>query len=163
MHVIETNTSLAKSDLYSLLNKQTAALIEGETDMIANLANVAALLWMSLEDINWSGFYLWKDGELVLGPFQGKPACVRIGLGSGVCGTAAKRLETVVVEDVEAFPGHIACDSASRSEIVIPMLKNGHLIGVLDVDSPMLSRFDEADKHGLERLVATLLAGTEVV
>jgi GAF domain-containing protein len=133
-------------------------LIAGERDWIANLANSAALLYHSLPDLNWAGFYLLKEGELVVGPFQGKPACVRIALGKGVCGTAAERRTTQLVRDVHEFPGHIACDAASNSEIVVPMIRNGELLGVLDLDSPKLARFDEQDREGLERFVATLLA-----
>lgn len=139
----------------------TRALLEGERDRIANLANCAALLWQELADINWVGFYLLKDGELVVGPFQGKPACVRIAIGKGVCGTAAKRRATIVVPNVHEFPGHIACDSASNSEIVVPMIKDGTLIGVLDVDSPRLNRFSEQDRQVLERVVAVLVESFE--
>jgi GAF domain-containing protein len=162
MYTIEINHNASKPALYESLNRQAASLIEGERDMIANLANVASLLWMSLENINWAGFYLWKGSELVLGPFHGKPACVRIPLGKGVCGTAAERRETLIVQDVDQFPGHIACDSASRSEIVVPMVKGSALIGVLDIDSPSLGHFDLEDKHGLEKLVALLLEGSDV-
>ncbi len=126
--------------------------MSGETDLVANAANTSALIFDALPDLNWAGFYLYKSGELVLGPFQGKPACVRIALGQGVCGTAAARRATVLVEDVHAFPGHIACDSASNSEIVIPLLRGGELLGVLDVDSPKLRRFSAADQRGLEAL-----------
>lgn len=142
---------------------QLEALIAGEPDRIANLANAAALLNYFLRDINWVGFYLLgpaQDGhgqELVLGPFQGLPACIRIPLGQGVCGTAAVRRETVLVPDVEAFPGHIACDAASRSEIVVPLLKEGELLGVLDVDSPLLNRFDADDQSFLEEFAAVLV------
>jgi L-methionine (R)-S-oxide reductase len=151
--------STSKRETYELLIAQAKALIEGETDLIANLANVSALIWQSLPELNWAGFYLWKGDELVLGPFQGKPACVRIGYGKGVCGTAVARRAPVIVEDVEQFPGHIVCDSASRSEIVVPMLRGGEVIGVLDVDSPRLARFDGDDQRGLERLVSLLVAG----
>ena len=123
---------------------------------IANLANAAALLWENLPDINWAGFYLMEDGALVLGPFQGKPACIRIPMGKGVCGTAAALDQTQLVPDVHAFPGHIACDSASRSEIVVPIHKDGNIWGVLDIDSPSLNRFSEADRQGLEAFVRTL-------
>lgn len=139
------------------------ALVADEPDRIANLANAAALLNYFLKDINWVGFYMLGetvDGrgqELVLGPFQGLPACIRIPLGQGVCGTAAARRETVLVPDVEAFPGHIACDAASRSEIVVPLLKDGELLGVLDIDSPLLSRFDADDQAFLERFAAMLV------
>jgi GAF domain-containing protein len=163
MHDIHIDHNLSKAAFYSSLHKQAAALIEGEPDMIANLANISSLLWMSLEHINWAGFYLLKQGELVLGPFQGKPACVRIALGKGVCGTAAEHRHTVIVADVDQFPGHIACDSASRSEIVVPILYGDHLVGVLDIDSPIYSRFDDDDKYGLERLVEILVEETEIV
>ena len=146
-----------KSVLYRDLAASLASLLHGETDALANLSNAAALLAQALDRINWSGFYLLRGGELVLGPFQGKPACVRIPLGSGVCGTAAERRETLVVPDVLVFPGHIACDAASRSEIVVPIVVDGRLVGVLDVDAPLPSRFDEEDRGGLERFVQTLV------
>lgn len=142
----------AKSELYANLKSQLRALLEGEDDFIANSANCAALLYHSLPDLNWAGFYFLKEGELVLGPFQGSPACVRIAIGKGVCGTAAELKQTVVVENVHEFPGHIACDSASNSEIVVPLLKDGRLIGVLDLDSPSLARFDDEDAQGLNEL-----------
>jgi L-methionine (R)-S-oxide reductase len=147
---------LPKPVLYRDLAKSLESLLEGETDALANLANAAGLLATSLERTNWWGFYLVRSGELVLGPFQGKPACVRIALGNGVCGTAAAKRETVVVADVHAFPGHIACDAASRSEIVVPILQNGALVGVLDVDSPEKDRFDDEDRAGLEEFVRVL-------
>jgi L-methionine (R)-S-oxide reductase len=137
---------------YADLARDLAALLAGETDLIANAANTSALIYEALPELNWAGFYLYKSGALVLGPFQGKPACVRIALGKGVCGTAAARRETVRVEDVHAFPGHIACDSASNSEIVIPLLRQGELLGVLDLDSPRPRRFDAIDQRGLEAL-----------
>jgi L-methionine (R)-S-oxide reductase len=137
---------------YAELARDLTALLHGERDLIANAANTAALLYDALPDLNWAGFYLYKSGELVLGPFQGRPACVRIGLGKGVCGTAAARRETVLVEDVHAFPGHIACDAASRSEIVIPLVRGAELLGVLDLDSPKHARFGPADAQGLEAL-----------
>ena len=143
---------------YCELEKQLRALLHGERDFIANCANTAALLWHSLPDLNWAGVYRLVDGELVLGPFQGKPACVRIQVGKGVCGAAAITGKTVLVPDVHQFPGHIACDPNSRSEIVFPLIKNGDLLGVLDLDSPKLNRFDAADKAGLESTVAGLLA-----
>ena len=144
-----------KAAAYAELAQQLRALLAGEHDLIASAANMAALLFWSLPDLNWAGFYLVepRSGELLLGPFQGKPACVRIAVGRGVCGTAAARRETVVVPDVHAFPGHIACDSASNSEIVVPVVRDGRLLGVLDLDSPLLARFDEVDARGLERLV----------
>lgn len=148
----------SKIDQYEKLAGQLSSLLAGERDLIANAANCSALLFQSLPDLNWAGFYFEKDGELVLGPFQGKPACVRIKIGQGVCGTAASKSETVIVRDVHAFPGHIACDSASNSEIVVPMLKGSKLIGVLDLDSPTPSRFDADDAAGLEHLVRILLS-----
>jgi GAF domain-containing protein len=146
---------------YVNLEKQLRALLHGERDFIANCANTAALLWHSLPDLNWAGVYRLVDGELVLGPFQGKPACVRIQLGKGVCGTAASTRRTVLVSDVHEFPGHIACDAASQSEIVVPLVKDGELLGVLDLDSPKLNRFEAADQAGLERLAAVLVATPE--
>ena len=142
-----------KAEFYQELRSQLTSLLEGEPDAIANAANTAALLYHSMPDVNWVGFYLFKSNELVLGPFQGKPACVRIPLGKGVCGTAAERRQSIVVPDVNAFPGHIACDSASRSELVVPLVRHGALVGVLDLDSPMLGRFDETDRAGCESLV----------
>jgi L-methionine (R)-S-oxide reductase len=142
---------------YTVLAKQLDALLTGEADQIANLSNASALLNTFLSDINWVGFYLMRDGELVLGPFQGLPACVRIPVGRGVCGTVAAKKETLVVEDVHAFPGHIACDAASNSEIVIPLIKNDEVIGVLDIDSPVKNRFSKEDKNGLEQFVTVLL------
>ena len=141
---------------YDRLTRQAVALIEGETDLIANMSNISALLNMELEQINWVGFYLLKDNELVLGPFQGKPACVRIPVGKGVCGTAVKDNKVQRVDDVHAFPGHIACDAVSQSEIVIPLNVRGKCIGVLDIDSPDLSRFDQNDEQGLVSLVEEL-------
>ncbi len=141
---------------YKSLNAQLAALVEGVGHPIANLANAAALLWQSLEQINWCGVYILEGALLVLGPFQGKPACIEIPLGKGVCGTAAKLDQTQLVPDVHRFPGHIACDSASRSEIVIPLRKDGRVIGVLDIDSPITDRFSEADREGLEAFARIL-------
>jgi len=141
-----------KTSLYAALATDLRALLHGERDLIANAANMASLIYHTLPDLNWAGFYLLKEGDLVLGPFHGKPACVRIAIGKGVCGTAAQRRESVLVPDVDAFPGHIACDSASRSELVVPIVKNGELIGVLDLDSPSLERFDEQDRVGCEAL-----------
>ena len=134
------------------------AVLTGESDRIANLANAAALLFWSLPAVNWAGFYLLKERELVLGPFQGKIACIRIKLGQGVCGSAAEQRQTLVVHNVHEFPGHIACDSASNSEIVVPIIKNDALIGVLDIDSPEFARFDDDDKHGLQKFVQILTA-----
>ncbi len=146
-----------KSTLYAELLTQAKGLMAGEADLIANMANLSALMFNRLEDVNWAGFYLYKDEQLVLGPFQGQPACIRIPMGRGVCGTAASQRTTQLVEDVHAFDGHIACDAASNSEIVIPLVLNDTLIGVLDIDSPVYSRFDEEDKAGLEALAAALL------
>lgn len=148
--------NLPKPALYRDLAASLGALLEGETDALANLANAAALLAGALERINWCGFYLRRGGELVLGPFQGRPACVRIAIGKGVCGTAAANAETLVVPDVHAFPGHIACDADSRSEIVVPIVVGGRLRGVLDVDAPVPDRFDAEDRAGLEACVAVL-------
>lgn len=148
--------SADKKIAYEQLAEQLDALLSGENNTYANLSNASALLNQFLGRINWVGFYIMDGGELVLGPFQGLPACVRIPLGKGVCGTAALNRETIVVPDVHAFPGHIACDAASRSEIVVPLLKNGELFGVLDVDSPELNRFTETDQTGLELFVRTL-------
>ncbi|ATC98787.1 MAG: GAF domain-containing protein [Pseudoalteromonas spongiae] len=145
-----------KESLYQSLNNQVVALIEDETNLIANLANVSALLNLSLEDINWVGFYLLENDTLVLGPFQGNPACVRIPVGKGVCGTAFAEKQTQRIDNVHDFEGHIACDAASNSEIVIPLIKDGNYIGVLDIDSPSLSRFDSDDQTGLERIMASL-------
>jgi L-methionine (R)-S-oxide reductase len=142
-----------KPDMYRQLGEQLKHLLAGESDLIANAANTAALIYHALPDINWAGFYFLKGDELVLGPFQGKPACIRIMLGKGVCGTAVKERKTILVPDVSKFTGHIACDSESKSEIVIPLIKSDILIGVLDIDSPILARFDEEDKKGLEKLV----------
>jgi L-methionine (R)-S-oxide reductase len=142
----------SKAELYASLAEQLSSLLEGERDFIANAANFAALLYHSLPDLNWAGFYLHKDNELVLGPFQGKPACVRIAIGHGVCGTAAEQRQTILVDNVHDFPGHIACDSASNSEIVVPLVAHEQLIGVLDLDSPLFARFDEEDAKGLNEL-----------
>lgn len=146
---------MQKQEFYQSLVKQTESLITGEPNIIANMANISALLFTSLDDVNWAGFYLIDSPtELVLGPFQGNPACIRIPLGKGVCGTAAATAQTQLVEDVHAFAGHIACDAASNSEIVIPVHKNGEVFAVLDIDSPSTARFDADDKLGLEALVA---------
>lgn len=147
---------------YELLTKQLEKLLEGERDLTANAANTSALLYHALPDLNWAGFYFLRGQELVLGPFQGRPACVRIALGSGVCGTAALRRESLLVPDVHAFEGHIACDAASRSELVIPLKKGEQLVGVLDLDSPRVGRFAEEDARGLERLAQVFVAGTDV-
>ena len=147
---------------YRELEKHLRALLHGEKDFIANCANTAALLWHTLPDLNWAGFYRRAENQLVLGPFLGKPACVRIQIGQGVCGTAAAKRQTILVPDVHEFPGHIACDAASNSEIVLPLIKNGALLGVLDLDSPQRNRFDRDDQLGLEKIVAGLLAATEI-
>jgi GAF domain-containing protein len=143
-----------KSEFYQLLQQQAQSLIEDETDLIANMANLSALLFTEMPDLNWSGFYILRQGELVLGPFQGKPACVRIAVGKGVCGTAVASGQIQLVKDVHEFPGHIACDAASNSEIVLPVRLRGEIIAVLDIDSPSLARFDDADSQGLSELVA---------
>ena len=146
-----------KPELYRELAAQLKALLAGEADRIANAANMAALIYHGLPDLNWAGFYFRQGAELVLGPFQGKPACVRIAIGRGVCGTAAARAATVLVPDVHDFPGHIACDAASRSELVVPLIEDGSVLGVLDLDSPLPARFDELDRDGCEQLVTVLL------
>ena len=152
----------SKPEQYAQLATQARALVHGEPDRIANAANLSALVYHALPDLNWAGFYFARaDGELVLGPFQGRPACVRIAAGRGVCGAAARARRTLMVPDVHAFPGHIACDAASNSEIVVPLIRGdtqaGELLGVLDLDSPRLARFDEADRVGIESLAATFL------
>jgi L-methionine (R)-S-oxide reductase len=148
----------SRQENYQLVKKQLQALLHGEKNQIANLSNTSALLNQFLDRINWVGFYLLDaNNELVLGPFQGLPACVRIPLGKGVCGTSAQNKETLRVEDVHQFPGHIACDAASNSEIVIPLIKDGELLGVLDIDSPEKNRFDELDQEQLEELTAILV------
>ena len=141
---------------YALMNAQLASLVEGVPHKIANLANASALIDQTLDRLNWAGFYLMEGGKLVLGPFQGKTACIEIAVGKGVCGTAVERGETMLVPNVHEFPGHIACDGASNSEIVIPIRSGGEVVGVLDIDSPVFDRFDEADKAGLEELVRVL-------
>jgi L-methionine (R)-S-oxide reductase len=152
---------------YDLLVRQVASVLEGERDLTANAAQFSALVYDTLADLNWAGFYLTvpaKSGngeDLLVGPFQGKPACARIPFGRGVCGTTAVKRETIVVPDVHAFPGHIACDSASNSEIVIPLVKNGKLVGVFDIDSPLLNRFSDEDKAGLEAMVLAFLDATD--
>ena len=142
----------SKVELYANLQSQLRSLLDGERDFIANAANLCALLYHSLPDLNWAGFYLYKGDELVLGPFQGKPACVRIAMGKGVCGTAAAQRQTILVDNVHEFPGHIACDSASNSEIVVSLIKHERLLGVLDLDSPSVARFDDQDAEGLNEL-----------
>lgn len=146
---------------YSLMNAALEGLVSGVPHAVANMANASALIFDMMEDLNWAGFYIMKDGKLVLGPFQGKPACIEIPLGSGVCGTAASEDRTLVVPNVHEFEGHIACDCASNSEIVVPLHRDGRVIGVLDIDSPVFSRFDESDKAGLEefaRILETAIA-----
>ena len=162
MFAVQTPLAGTKAELYSELQSQARALLAGERDATANSANLAALVFHALPDLNWAGFYWMKAGELVLGAFQGKPACVRIALGKGVCGTAARDGKTIVVDDVHQFPGHIACDSASASEIVLPLKVGGRVVGVLDVDSPKPWRFDDADAIGLEALVAIYLAASDI-
>ena len=150
-------TASEKPELYRDLARQLAALIAGEPDPIANAANTAALIYHGLPNLNWAGFYFRNGAELVLGPFQGKPACARIPVGKGVCGTAAAQGTTILVPDVRDFPGHIACDPDSRSELVIPLIENGAVTGVLDLDSPLGARFDELDRYGCEQLIGALL------
>ena len=150
-----------KTEVYRFLTEQTPLLLADERDWLANSANLSSLIFHTLPEINWAGFYWLKSDELVLGAFQGKPACVRIAVGRGVCGTAAEKRETLVVENVHEFPGHIACDSASNSEIVIPLIKNDELLGVLDIDSPVLNRFDDEDKKGLEHVAQAFLEMTD--
>jgi GAF domain-containing protein len=162
MHVAKSGADLSKPALYLEVKAQLAALFAGERDGLANAANMSALLHQALPSLNWVGFYFVQAGELVLGPFQGKVACVRIAIGRGVCGTAAARRETLVVADVHAFPGHIACDAASRSEIVVPLLRDGRLFGVLDLDSPQLARFDQEDAAGLTAAVGVLLESSDL-
>ena len=157
MHELDIDSTQPKPALYASVVAQTRALLEGEHDAIANFANTTSLLYHSLPDLNWVGVYLLKDGELVVGPFQGKPACVRIALGKGVCGTAALRRATIIVKNVHEFDGHIACDSASNSEIVVPLVRGNELLGVLDLDSPKFNRFDAEDQAGLEQVVAEIL------
>lgn len=152
MFVVDKLENASKEELYASLHQQAQGLFYDEKDLIANAANLSALLFNALEQTNWAGFYFYKEGELVLGPFQGQPACIRIAIGKGVCGAAAETLETQLIDDVHAFPGHIACDAASNSEIVIPLVKDGNLLGVLDIDSPIKARFDEQDRVGLEKL-----------
>lgn len=163
MHELKVTAGLDKQAAYGELKAQLTGLYLGERDGLANAANLCALLYHSLPNLNWAGFYLLRAGELVLGPFQGKVACVRIPLGQGVCGTAAQRRETIVVPDVHAFPGHIACDAASRSEIVLPLLQNARLWGVLDLDSPIPERFDQDDAAGLKALVDVFLQSSDPI
>ena len=145
-----------KEQLYKYMNIKMTGLIGSEEDWLANLSNASALIWLLLDDINWAGFYLYKNNKLILGPFQGKPACVNIEIGKGVCGTAAQTKETQLVENVHDFPGHIACDSASNSEIVLPIIVDDNVVAVLDIDAPIVNRFDKEDQAGLEKIVNTL-------
>lgn len=161
MTKLEKSISAAKTDLYRLLNTQIESLLANERDFIANAANFCSLIYHTLPDLNWAGFYIHKNGILFLGPFQGKPACVRIEIGKGVCGKAAEIQKTVVVENVHEFPGHIACDPQSNSEIVIPIIHENDLIGVLDLDSPVFGRFDAEDQTGLEVLVQSFITLTD--
>jgi GAF domain-containing protein len=153
-------TQNAKSKLYASLTVQLMSLLKGEFDLIANAANFSALLFNSLPNVNWAGFYFLRGEELVLGPFQGNPACVRIPMGQGVCGVAAQQCETIIVPNVHEFPGHIACDVASNSEIVVPLFDGERILGVLDLDSPLIGRFDDQDAEGLNELV-TVFVGHE--
>jgi GAF domain-containing protein len=157
MFAARSPLTTTKAGLYAELAEQAEGLLAGERDRIANAANFAALIWHALPAINWCGFYFFDGTELVVGPFQGKPACVRIAIGKGVCGTAAATRETQVVKDVHAFPGHIACDAASRSEIVVPLIDGDRLLGVWDVDSPEVARFDGEDRAGMQRLCAIFM------
>jgi L-methionine (R)-S-oxide reductase len=152
---------MSKRELYDQLAPQLSSLLAGERDLVANTANFSSLIFHALPDLNWAGFYFVKGDELVLGPFQGRPACVRIAVGKGVCGTAAARRVTTIVPNVHEFPGHIACDAVSNSEIVVPLIEGERLIGVLDLDSPLLGRFDDEDAIGLNRLASVLIDYSE--
>lgn len=156
MFDFSADPDLPKIERYRQLGDAASALIENEPDAVANMANIAALMWEFVPDINWAGFYRMVEGELVLGPFIGRPACIRIPLGQGVCGAAAASGETHLVEDVHSFPGHIACDAASRSELVVPVKRGGKVIAVIDIDSPALARFDHEDAAGVEALAAAI-------
>lgn len=156
MYAFVPDRSLPKARFYAELVSAARALVEGEADGIANMANLSALLWTYLDRLNWAGFYRVIDGELVLGPFQGQAACIRIAFGKGVCGAAAASGATQLVPDVHAFPGHIACDAASRSELVVPVIRNGEVIAVIDLDSPELARFDAEDALGIEQLASAI-------
>jgi L-methionine (R)-S-oxide reductase len=162
MHTVKSDPSLSKSGTYREIGMQLQGLFAGERNALANTANMCALLYQMLPDVNWVGFYFLQGGELVLGPFQGNVACVRIPMGRGVCGAAAERREILVVPDVNEFPGHIACDAASRSEIVVPLVQHGRLLGVLDLDSPKLSRFDHEDRDGLQAAANLLLNSSQL-
>jgi L-methionine (R)-S-oxide reductase len=157
MYTFDIDTNAPKSEVYAEMVRSADAMTSGEPDAVANMANIAALLWAFLPDVNWTGFYRVVDGELVLGPFQGKAACIRIPFGQGVCGAAAQSGETQLVADVHAFPGHIACDANSASELVVPVKHNGTVIAVIDLDSPTLNRFDTEDAKGIE-LLAQMIA-----
>jgi GAF domain-containing protein len=161
-HAVSAITAGTKPEFYVSLHRQLTALLAGESDWVCNLSQTSAFFMQVLPELNWAGFYLLRGGELVLGPFQGRVACVRIRVGQGVCGTAAARQATVVVPNVHEFPGHIACDRASNSEIVVPLLRDGRLLGVLDLDSPRPGRFDTDDARGLERSVEILLAASNI-
>jgi L-methionine (R)-S-oxide reductase len=160
MFDLKPRSSVSPELLYNEVAQQLTGLLAGERDMIANAANTAALIFTSLPGLNWAGFYFLQGDTLVLGPFQGKPACVRIAVGQGVCGTAVERRKTQRVKDVNEFPGHIACDVASRSELVVPLIHGGRTIGVLDLDSPIPARFTQADQDGIERLAQIFVAGS---
>jgi L-methionine (R)-S-oxide reductase len=162
MHAASFDSTLPKNAAYAEILAQLRAVFTDEPNGLANAANMSALLYQALPGLNWVGFYFLQDGELILGPFQGKIACVRIALGRGVCGTAAASGQSLIVKDVEAFPGHIACDADSRSEIVVPLIKDGRLLGVLDLDSPNLGRFDEEDRAGLEAAAQLLLQASDL-
>jgi GAF domain-containing protein len=162
MYELKFHNYKDKKELYKFLKMQVKNLFAGEKDLIANCANFCSLLFHTLPDINWLGFYFLKEGELVVGPFQGKPACVRIDMGKGVCGTAAAKRKTLIIPNVHEFPDHIACDAESNSEFVIPMIKDNLLIGVLDIDSPVYNRFDNQDKIGIEKLLAILVSRTDM-
>jgi L-methionine (R)-S-oxide reductase len=158
MFELKSHVHASKREHYADLAQQACGLLAGEHDLIANAANFSALIYHSLPELNWAGFYLYDGNELVVGPFQGKPACIRIALGRGVCGTAAQTRETQLVRDVNAFAGHIACDAASQSEIVVPLIKaDGNLLGVWDVDSPVIDRFDEDDRAGMQALCTVFM------
>jgi GAF domain-containing protein len=163
MKKLVKSISTSKTDLYRLLNTQIESLLANEQDFIANAANFCSLIYHTLPDLNWAGFYIYKNGKLFLGPFQGKPACVQIEIGKGVCGKAAEIQKTVVVENVHEFPGHIACDPQSNSEIVIPIIYENDLVGVFDLDSPVFGRFDAEDQAGLEILVQSFISLTNCV
>ena len=161
MFALKSQSPASRQALLEGLVEQARALLEGERDPIANAANLSSLVFHTLPELNWAGFYFMRGGELVLGPFQGKPACVRIALGKGVCGTAAREVRTILVPDVDAFPGHIACDSASRSEVVVPLVRDGVVVGVLDVDSPVTGRFGDGEARALERVAAAYLDASD--